>query len=370
MSLPKDTLWKLNPHTKGKHLVLRNYLQAWFPILASVNKRITFIDGFAGPGEYQDNEPGSPLIALNTLREHGHLEKIGAEIRFIFIEAKSDRAEHLGKLIDTLRPELPKNVFVDVYHAEFSDQLQSMFRYLDEQELGQDKQFAPTFLMIDPFGVKGVPMSVVTKLLAFRSCEVYVSLMYEAINRHLNTPEYEEHMDELFGFPEWRKANEFPVSNARRSYIHDLYRDRLKSAGARYVTHFKLYEGNRHVYSIFFGTNHLKGCERMKQAIWKVVPFGNFAFREGDSGLGLFGNEPNTEPLQEQLRNHFGLESPVRIETLLDFMRSDATQFHPGHLKSKTLRPMEAAGKLEIVNSKPSRRKFTYPDGTMIRFKT
>lgn len=47
---PKNTLWPLEPHTRGKHLVLKHYLDAWFPILGSWSGRILFIDGFAGPG--------------------------------------------------------------------------------------------------------------------------------------------------------------------------------------------------------------------------------------------------------------------------------------------------------------------------------
>jgi len=34
------------------------------------NKRILFIDGFAGPGEYTKGEEGSPIIAMRSLTEH------------------------------------------------------------------------------------------------------------------------------------------------------------------------------------------------------------------------------------------------------------------------------------------------------------
>jgi three-Cys-motif partner protein len=67
---PKDTLWPLDPHTLGKHLVLKAYLDAWFPIMGRWNGRILFIDGFAGPGEYKNGERGSPLIALKSLMDH------------------------------------------------------------------------------------------------------------------------------------------------------------------------------------------------------------------------------------------------------------------------------------------------------------
>ena len=83
---PKTTIWKLEPHTLGKHLVLRAYLDAWLPILGRGRKRILFIDGFAGPGEYIDGEEGSPLIALNSLSEHQSKTNIDATRRFEEVE--------------------------------------------------------------------------------------------------------------------------------------------------------------------------------------------------------------------------------------------------------------------------------------------
>ena len=70
MAVPTDTIWPIEPHTSAKHQILRKYLDAWLPILGTYNKRIIYIDGFAGPGEYVGGEPGSPIIALEAARSH------------------------------------------------------------------------------------------------------------------------------------------------------------------------------------------------------------------------------------------------------------------------------------------------------------
>lgn len=93
--MARPTLWNLEPHTLGKHKVLRGYLEAWLPIMAKWNGRILFIDGFAGPGEYQGGELGSPMIAINALREHQARNKIKAEVGYIFIEKDKARIDHL-----------------------------------------------------------------------------------------------------------------------------------------------------------------------------------------------------------------------------------------------------------------------------------
>lgn len=64
--MPNETVWPLEPHTAAKHALLKNYLGAWFPILASARGRVVFLDGFAGPGHYDGGEPGSPIIALSA----------------------------------------------------------------------------------------------------------------------------------------------------------------------------------------------------------------------------------------------------------------------------------------------------------------
>jgi len=88
---PRSTIWKLDEHTLGKHKVLREYLNGWLPILGSTNKRILFIDGFAGPGVYSEGQAGSPIVALKAVADHPAMRSGRAEIQFLFIEKEPDR---------------------------------------------------------------------------------------------------------------------------------------------------------------------------------------------------------------------------------------------------------------------------------------
>jgi three-Cys-motif partner protein len=285
---PEKTLWALEPHTRGKHKVLREYLNAWFPILGmgKANQRILFIDGFAGPGVYEGGEEGSPLIALRALKEHSALGKIHAEVVYLFIEQDKERAMHLKTLVEAWKPELPDRCHVRVIQGSFDATMTDALNYLDTQA----QQLAPAFVMIDPFGVRGTPMSVIERILRNPRSEVYISFMYESINRFKVTSEFMPHLDALFGCSEWRNGLGIEDSEARKDFFYGLYESQLRSAGARYVLHLDLYEGSRLVYAIFFATKHPTGCDKMKQAIWKVAPFGDFAFHGTKSGqltLGL-----------------------------------------------------------------------------------
>ena len=328
MAAPKSTLWQREAHTEGKHLVLEHYLKAWFPILGMGNRngRILFVDGFAGPGEYEGGAEGSPVVAMRVLSEHP--AKIKAEVVFFFIEKEHARARRLEGLVAQWRPRLPASAKVKVREGSFDASMSDVIDELDEQ----GKRMAPALVMIDPFGISGMPMEVIRRILANQKCEVYVSFMWEAMNRFVSQPEFEAPMDGLFGSGEWRRAKQL-VGGERKDFLHGLYQSQLKEAGAKQVVHFHLFAGNRLKYSIFFGTGHTKGSDRMKKAIWKVAPWGDFQFRGGrQDQMVLLGLEtPDLGPLQRQLQDHYSGQGWVTVQDVLDFVRSDKTIYHDTH---------------------------------------
>jgi hypothetical protein len=85
VAVPKDTIWPIEPHTSAKHQILRKYLDAWLPIVGTYNKRIIYIDGFAGPGEYAGESrarPSSPFSGADQF-QFAVLLAAGALIAFL-----------------------------------------------------------------------------------------------------------------------------------------------------------------------------------------------------------------------------------------------------------------------------------------------
>ena len=364
MATPKQTIWSMEPHTKGKHLVLENYINAWLPIISRWNKRILFIDGFAGPGVYKHGEDGSPLIALNTFKKHANLNRSGFEINFYFIENDPERKDCLYGLVEDMKQELPGQFNIHVEQGEFDDSMTGVLDEIDKQ----NKQLAPCFAMIDPFGVSDTPMSIIKRILNNDRSEVYISFMYEWINRFKEHDNFEKHLDELFGCGDWRNGIDIADSKERKNYLFNLYKAQLKRAGAKYVVHFELYEGNRLVYAIFFGTKSLTGCDKMKQAIWKVAPFGDFAFRGTHSDQMMLSLEfSDYTPLIISLQHKFKDIGWINIQKVLEFVMSDETDFYSTQVKKNALRWLEDQELIEI-NPETRNRAKSYPYGTMLRF--
>lgn len=359
----RDVLWPLEPHTKGKHLVLGNYLAAWWPIMASSNQRVLFIDGFAGPGKYKGGEDGSPIIAMRALLNCSR-EMLRAKVQFRFVEADVASEEYLGSLCDQWKKLFPAQISLQVIRGAFDEHLTSVMDDLEKQNLNLD----PAFVMIDPFGVSGTPMSVVRRILSNPKSEVFITYMYEFINRFKSTHSFEQKLDELYGCADWRQALSETDPAQRDRVLFDVYERQLRSAGARYVLRFNLFKQGKLFYSLFFGTQDLTGCDKMKQAMWKVSPEGEFAFHGYHTEQLTLGLDTvDFGPLVNKLSRRYRNKGWVTIEQIEEFIRSDETDYHSGHLKVKTLKPMEKAG-LILVDETSRRKKFVYTPCTRFQF--
>lgn len=381
MSAPRETVWELKPHSLGKHLVLKEYLKAWLPILGQTQGRILFLDGFAGPGEYKGGEHGSPVIALNAFRQHSARKTITAEVRFVFIEKHEDRARHLERLLQPLAVELPPRS-VEVVRGAFDETLAKELDALTDAGL----TLAPCFAMIDPFGVSDTPMEVIARILAHPKSEIYISVMYEHINRFRGSSEFSDPLDSLCGCGGWRAYIDLDDGRERRRGLFELYKRQLRQAGAEHVVHFDLYDRGQHKYSIFHASRHPRASNEMKAAIWSVNPGGGFVFHGGQTEQLALGVEPNFRPLQDALRREFRGDHWVTIEEIEAFVMSDRTDYHRSQLRKHALIPMEQRGELHVKPSRgerreaqaslpglvdreraPGRKRPTYPAGTELR---
>ncbi len=363
--MPDDTIWVLPPHTAAKHVLLQRYLEAWYPIMGGIEKKVAYIDGFAGPGRYAGGEPGSPIVALTTLLDHARLEHLDCRFIFVFIEADAARATQLqheiGQLVEE-RGGLPPKVTWFVDQRTFVDATRD---FLDD--LGPGQRVIPTLALVDPFGFAGVPIEQIAELLRWPKCEVIFNFMFDAVNRWVTAGNLDRALDALFGCTDYRDA---PASGEeRRNFLVELYKRQLETVGKfTYVRKFEMVtRGRRTGNYLFYGTRNETGLRRMKEAMWRLDPQQGLHFTPPDEhgALSLFeGADPDLSELRAGLRAAFAGQT-VAIEAVQRFTRID-TRFMDGHLKRRTLKPMQEAG--EILSVKGQRRPGEFPPGCVIRF--
>lgn len=360
-------MWDLKPHTRAKHAILRRYLDAWFPIMSRYNRRIVFFDGFAGPGIYSHDEPGSPRIALDALIDHKYAEGMSScEFVFLFNEAEAERFGSLKSIVEEMQatPAFPTNVKIILEQGSFESTSEALISRLEER----GAKLAPTFAFVDPFGYAGIPMSTLKRLLSFDKCELLLYLDINSLIRFGTSGQVDGAITGLMGTELYKDAP--PSGQARQTFMRDLYEQQLRDNCGFTYTHSFLMRGNNNkpICYLVYATRALVGLSAMKEAMWKVAPTGDYSFSDGDADQEvLFGEDVDTSQLRRRLMETFSGQT-VSIEQVEDFTIAQ-TPFLKSHVKVKTLKPMEDDG--AISGSPPNgkkRRPGTYAPGTMVTF--
>jgi three-Cys-motif partner protein len=365
MAAPKSTVWALEPHTRAKHAILRRYLHAWTPILTQGGfPEVAYLDGFAGPGRYSGGEDGSPIIAIKAALDHAR--RIKGKVTFLFVEKDPERAHVLQEIVDATAVPTGFAIKVDggrTFEAVFED-----FRKFQIDRKGR---LPPTFAFIDPFGWTGAPFAVVQFILGQPSCEVFVTFMYEEINRFIGHPDQVANFDAFFGTAEWRAGIALVKPVERNRFLHDLYLRQLKIA-TKYVRSFQMRNSSDLTdYYLFYATNSLLGLKKMKEAMWKVDETGEFTFSDATdpNQMVLFSREPRYDLLRQQILTKFGGRETT-VGEVEEFVLAD-TAFRETHYKQHVLRELELADPpgIHVLGALPNRRRGTYASPSLkLRF--
>lgn len=194
--------------------------------------------------------------------------------------------------------------------------------------------------------------------------------MVDAFNRFLEHPKDSvvQYIVDAFGTDEAIQIAE--AHGNRIEGLRTLYQSRLQQV-ADYVRYFEMRDRhNRTQYYLFFATNHERGHVKMKEAMWRVDPDGEFQFSDATNPnqLVLFESD-TTSFLIEQLREEFAGKGAVTGDRIRKFVEN-RTAYLKKHMTA-ALRQEEGAGRIKVeakkLDGKP-RRANTYPDDAKIRF--
>lgn len=300
---------------EAKHQLLRRYLDGWFPILTSVHGRVIYVDCHAGRGIHETGQQGSPILALQRLRDHQLRDRIldSTEVQFVFFENDLANYEHLCTEIDSLG-ELPSNITVDIFQEDYEESLRQLV-----DEMNQHNQsLAPSFAFVDPYGFT-LSMGLLNDLLAFPSCELLINFMYRYVDMAIHHPAQASNMDSLFGCQDWRKLASIENPREREQSTIELFARQLQ---AKFVTHINMIGDNSVLkYVLLHASNHPRGRELMKESMWAVVPDGSFTAFERDSPdqYVLIEPDPSLELLKDLLWKNF-VGQQVYMEEIYEWL--------------------------------------------------
>jgi three-Cys-motif partner protein len=284
------------------------------------------------------------------------------EFVFLFNEQEAKRHASLEGIVADVRASRnvwPSNVTVHVENKNFTDLANEILQQVGTRGL------APTFAFLDPFGYRDVPMGLISKLLASPKSELFIYFDFNSATRFSTAGNVDGHFEALFGTDEFKKAPAAGDPN-RQQFLHDLYQRQLsKLCDFPYVQSFEIVNSTGKTgHYLFFCTRSMLGLDRMKSVMWKLAPLGNYRFTDILAGQDvLFMEDVNVEPLKAALTQHFA-GSTILIRAIEEYVMT-RTPYVKSHIRTRTLKPMQAAGTISSPNQKQIGR---FPDGTLVKF--
>lgn len=161
---------EFQPHTLLKHRILDSYLVAWaMKLLMSgrAGDRLTIVDAFAGRGQDDAGNSGSPVIAARKAAEAVAAVKkrkpeTDPRIRVIAIEKTASSFKHLEQTLEPFSRQTAGDV--TPLHGELVNHINDIVAETSDQ---------PTFYFLDPWGIKGLDASTYAKALAGPKNEIF-----------------------------------------------------------------------------------------------------------------------------------------------------------------------------------------------------
>lgn len=263
-------------HSEAKLKLYDTYLAKYLNILARnpYVERIFIFDLLCGEGIYEMGEKGSPIMALETIRDHYYSNNQSCPNITVWFNdigkseiergvLKIDRVKRFGEKIYH-----PENVHIDFFHEDYESLCSKAVKLVNSTHRAKGLFF------IDPYGYKAVKPDDIRNMLEGNNTEVLLWLPASFMYRFANTVSYSnfkggeplrDFILALFGKnpPTFKSVYDFieQITGSFRAYLREL---------GIFVDTFTLERGGGNVYSLFFFTSHIKGYETMLATKWDM----------------------------------------------------------------------------------------------------
>lgn len=309
-----------------KHAALAKYA----PIYAnkvgkwSPGHRVHLLDGYAGPGWYDDDSPGSPALLLGTAEALASRR----DVRCWFVE------EDLGNF-NTLRSRLAHlgDHTAELFHGQMATNVPEILRRIDDE---------PLFALVDPFGI-GLPFDCLVNELLGRTTrkpgvktEVLINFVHAGVYRNAGrldqvTNDYRQELiaeqvlpqlDANLGGPWWRDVWRQSLPAVRVDNIREAYIDRIRKAAGSGWLYYRLPVSDRPlgpvIYDMLLFTRSLQGLWFFNEAVSlarEEVEGGAHLRPDGPANQGtLFGATDNwVSVIEDNLRQLLSREQRIVV---------------------------------------------------------
>lgn len=272
-------------HSKAKVDLYTNYLSRYLNILSRADflDKIHIYDLMCGEGIYSDGSKGSPVIALEKIRDHYYSnDKTCPNLEVWFNDRDKSEIEKQKYKIERVKEHCstiftPNNAKITYTHEDYIELYPKVLQKI--KSLRKER----LLLFVDPYGYKEVKPEHLMNFLNGGKTELIlflpISPMYRFANKSLNDDKFtsgiplKEFLTSLFESKVSYKSPDDFINQLKMSFREYLKEQKI------FVDTFTLERDNQNIYCLFFFTPHIKGFEAMLETKWNMDDHRGKGFR-------------------------------------------------------------------------------------------
>ncbi|MEP6952026.1 MAG: three-Cys-motif partner protein TcmP [Ginsengibacter sp.] len=325
-------------HSEAKVKLYGRYFSIYLNVLArSTIKNIYLYDLFCGEGVYKDGGKGSPIVALECIKNHYYANNNSCPNLFItFNDSEVSEIETDKLKIDRVKEYAskifcPNNAKIGYSKIDYTSIVQKVIERTSKLK-GDER----ALVFIDPWGYKEIDPNEIKRLVQNGKTEVILFLPIYFMSRFANKSKDEDFkggkalrffLIKLFG-----SLENIPHINSQKDFIYRIQEQFKVYMDLRYVDSFKIERESNNWFCIFFFTSNKKGFQKMLDAKWSIDKKHGDGFKIGDEiKLELF-DEMKISGYQEKVFNYLKSNADATNVALLDFGLEN--NFLPKHTKA------------------------------------
>ena len=353
-----------------KARIVSKYFYAWASVMSGVvsrrrDKRIAYIDLFAGPGAYSDGTPSTPLLVLQRAIEQ---PRTRASLVTYFNDGNPEHAKSLRKNINLLPGVRQLSHEPKVTSREVNEEFLRDFRR---------RRLPPSFTFIDPFGYKELSLDLIECAIKDWGCDCVFFFNYRRVNAAINNPVLSANIDRLYGSDRadaLRKSLPSLNAHLRQATILDALVHVIKQLqptayALPFIFRSEFAERTSHM--LIFVSKHFKGYSIMKEIMASEssardqgVP--SFAYSVADASTPLL--LPFTQPLSDlrsSLLKRFASQER-NLEQIYEAHSPDTPFIEKNY--RVVLNQLEREGVIRARSTRGQRKPDTYPAHVLVKF--
>ncbi|WP_156140239.1 three-Cys-motif partner protein TcmP [Sporocytophaga myxococcoides] len=249
--------------TQAKLAIFRDYLKEWLPVFLSKKEilwdTVNIFDFFAGPGEDNQGNEGTPLIITQEINPYfDQIISKKIDINLYFNEYDKKKFNVLKeRLIPETRDLAPYSIEID--NLDFKEAFNKCYPIMKNKR-------AANLLFLDQYGIKHINEEIFKKIIQLKATDFLFFISSSTIKRFSDHPEIAKYI----GLDK-ESIESTPYYKIHKKVL-EYYKTLIPANMTYHLAPFSLLKSSGGLYGLIFGSGHILGMEKFLTTCWKVDP--------------------------------------------------------------------------------------------------